>query len=105
MSGPHPNHRWHQIKYRYGVTREAVAEILERQGGGCAICARPLDISSGRSAYIDHDHACHPRNEGCPRCVRGVLCSTCNSALASVEIPGWYEKARAYLAGRKVAAE
>ena len=47
---------------------------------------------------IDHDHDCHPRNEGCLGCVRGILCVGCNSSIGLLESPGWYEKARAYLA-------
>lgn len=96
-----PNHRWYHIKSRYGLTRAAFEEMLRRQGGACALCLRPFQVSaSGRTAMrIDHDHACHPANEGCLKCVRGILCVRCNSALLPVlESPEWYERARAYLA-------
>jgi hypothetical protein len=40
------------------------------------MCQRP-----GRKLQIDHDHRHHPGPEGCRACVRGALCSPCNTAL------------------------
>lgn len=52
-----------------GVTDEAYAELLARQGGGCAICGKPPK-DGGRRLDVDHDHRTGE--------VRGLLCWTCN---------------------------
>jgi len=55
------------LKRRYGITPEQYEMMLERQGGGCAICHRP---PKHRRLDVDHDHA--------TKVVRGLLCFTCN---------------------------
>ena len=54
------------------VTDDEYAELLERQGGVCAICRQPESVP-GRSLAVDHDHA--------TGAVRGLLCGRCNRAL------------------------
>ena len=66
--------RWDAIIRRtYGITLSEYDEMLEKQGGGCAICGASTDVVSGRRLAIDH---CHDSNK-----VRGVLCSSCNQGL------------------------
>jgi len=62
---------------RHGLTEQAYVEMVEEQGGRCAICGR---VPDGR-LYIDHDHSCCPGENSCGECVRGLLCSPCNLAL------------------------
>jgi hypothetical protein len=51
----------------YGLTEQALVELIESQGGVCAICRyRPAE-------HVDHDHLTGE--------VRGVLCFPCNAAL------------------------
>jgi len=65
---------------RWGLTAEALEEMLLRQGGCCAIC--PAIEPGGRGTWhIDHDHACCPGQRSCGRCVRGLLCNRCNVGL------------------------
>lgn len=66
---------------RFGLTPATYQEILDAQGGRCAICLAERLGSKGRW-HIDHDHQCCPSKTGCcGRCVRGLLCSSCNCGL------------------------
>ena len=49
------------------------------QRGLCAICGRP-----GQRLQVDHDHRHCPGRMGCRRCVRGLLCGRCNTALGQL---------------------
>lgn len=61
--------KWH-LRKNYGLTPEQYDEMLERQGGGCAICGKPPgDIA----LHVDH---CHDTGR-----VRGLLCFSCNAGL------------------------
>ncbi len=64
-------HRWKRYTLRtlYGITLEAYNEMLEAQGGVCAIC------QSESNRMLDTDH-CHETGE-----VRGLLCNGCNQGL------------------------
>jgi hypothetical protein len=72
--------------------------MLEAQGNACGMCRKPF---GDQRVSIDHDHACcpaAPRGQPgcCGKCVRGLLCFRCNTALGYIEMYG--EMARAYLA-------
>ncbi len=62
---------------KYGVTPEKFESMILAQGNSCAICVRPFTSTP----HIDHDHACCPGASSCGRCVRGLLCSNCNTGL------------------------
>ena len=49
----------------------------------CDLCGRRLYRKSNPS--IDHDHRCCPGAQSCGKCVRGILCGRCNTALAHYE--------------------
>lgn len=72
------------LKREYNLTKEQYDELLQLQGGVCAIC-------SGPATDVDHDH---DTNE-----VRGLLCHSCNRALAGVDNVEWLGKAFDYLLG------
>ncbi|WP_432158660.1 endonuclease domain-containing protein [Streptomyces sp. bgisy153] len=89
--------RW----YAYKVSPDGYAALLAAQGGGCALCARP---PGRRALAVDHDHACCPRKGSrgttCGRCVRGLLCATCNVGVGVFgDDPARIRKAAAYLDG------
>jgi hypothetical protein len=63
---------------KYSITPEQYAELLEAQGGRCAICGGE---PGERALAVDHDHSCCPGKGSCGRCVRGLLCHDCNGAL------------------------
>ena len=90
----------------HDITEEEYRSLLESQGGVCAICQNPP--RTGR-LVVDHDHTCH-KPWGCRKCIRGLICITCNSGLGKLgdDIAG-LERAltylRAYEAGRKEARD
>lgn len=73
------------IKSRFGITVEEYFLMLERQGGGCAICG--IRHNHKRRFCIDH---CHKTNK-----VRGLLCNGCNIGLGFYEL--YKEKYEKYL--------
>lgn len=60
------------IRRTYGISMREFDELVEFQGGNCAICFKPLDVLN-RRANIDH---CHTTDR-----VRGILCTGCNTGL------------------------
>ena len=65
------------LRYKYGLDRRGVQELIEQQGGACALCRTEL----GDVYHVDHDHSCCPGKKTCGKCVRGVLCRKCNLGL------------------------
>ena len=65
-----------KLKYRYGITVEEYKNFLNLQGGCCSICKTKNPAQKRKqSNYFCVDH-CHETGK-----VRGLLCSTCNTAL------------------------
>jgi RNA polymerase subunit RPABC4/transcription elongation factor Spt4 len=70
--------RWH----KYGITRPEYDQMLEKQGGHCALCPEP-------ATHLDHDHSTLVN--------RGILCNTCNVSMAAVDRDiEWTARAREY---------
>ena len=68
----------------YGIFLDQYEELLTKQGGVCAICQRrETRVQCGvlQPLAIDHDHKCCPEKKSCGRCIRGLLCESCNLAL------------------------
>jgi Recombination endonuclease VII len=64
------NYRSEHLKRKFGLTLDEYDQLLEAQGGGCAICgAKPGKIS----LHVDHDHETGE--------IRGLLCFRCNGGL------------------------
>lgn len=81
---PHAGLGWCDFHYqpyrRYKLTPDDYDVLLAKQGGGCAICG-VVPILKER-LHVDHDHKCCPaRKRSCGKCVRGLLCSACNTML------------------------
>lgn len=67
------------IKTIYGLTVEQFDELLASQGGACAICGKPADLTPGvRTDQWNIDH-CHETGA-----VRGILCSPCNIGIGQL---------------------
>jgi hypothetical protein len=69
------------VELKYNLAPGAFDRLLDEQSGSCAICCRPFDDE--RQLLVDHDHSCcpHKPKKACGRCVRALLCGTCNSGL------------------------
>lgn len=75
---------------KFNLTPAEFDAMYARQGGCCAICRIPESANRRRLA-IDHDHACCADDGvSCGRCVRGLLCETCNRTLGKYERFGYY---------------
>jgi hypothetical protein len=75
-------HRWVAIHKKYQLTKQMYLDLLETQGGVCAICSNPPNKNW---LAVDHDHSCCPSVKSCGKCVRGLLCGSCNSFLGRVK--------------------
>jgi hypothetical protein len=70
----------------YGISLEEYNSRLKAQNNSCAIChlkETEIDPRSGmiKFLHVDHDHACCPGVKSCGKCLRGLLCSRCNTAI------------------------
>lgn len=63
---------------KHGISSFQYNRMLETQDYKCLICKLPSD----KPLSIDHDHTCCNRKNGsCGKCIRGLLCSLCNTGL------------------------
>ena len=90
---PHRSIRAHMK--RYGSDENWYFSKLKEQDGVCAICKKQewrsgtrLDGKPHRLS-VDHDHE--------TGALRGLLCNSCNTKVATLEMDHWLENARAYL--------
>lgn len=84
-----------KLKSLYDMTLEEYAAIYDAQGGVCAVCALPSD---SKNMAVDHDHNCCPNKESCGKCIRGLLCQSCNNGLGRFrDNPETLRKAADYL--------
>lgn len=83
-----------KLKRVFGLTEQDYYDLLESQGGGCAICGtadNPYGWGNNqRRLPVDHDHESGR--------VRGILCDLCNRAIGLMqEDPERLRVAAAYL--------
>jgi hypothetical protein len=64
---------------KHGITESQYKNLLDIHDGNCHSClSRP-------ATNIDHNHGCCPGSHSCGNCVRGVLCSQCNTSLGLMD--------------------
>lgn len=79
------NRRVH-LRRKYGITPEEYDELLERQGGTCALCPATQRLC------VDHDHDTGR--------IRGLLCAAHNRSLGTLgDTPGALRRVLGYLEG------
>lgn len=80
----HPDHKDRILSLRrrnlYGLDGIKFTELLECQNHRCLICDKELDGTNELPA-VDHDHSCCSGQKTCGKCIRGILCRSCNSGL------------------------
>lgn len=69
---------------RHNTTEEAHTTLLAKYDGMCWSCKDRV------ATVIDHDHACCSGAYSCGYCIRGVLCSQCNTALGLLKDSRYY---------------
>lgn len=68
-----------QLKYLYNITLEQFNQMADDQNHRCKICDKlTTDLC------VDHNRACCQGKRSCGKCVRGLLCDTCNFMLGAV---------------------
>ena len=65
--------RRYHLKSTYGISIEHYEQLLEKQGGVCAVCGTSNWGGAYGKPHIDHDHK--------TGVVRGILCVRCNVAI------------------------
>ena len=72
----------------FSITAAQYQLLYESQGGCCFICRHARGIS--KRLAVDHEHhrpGCdHPPERGCPRCIRALLCSSCNVTIGRLGV-------------------
>lgn len=85
---------------RYKLTYLQYSDFLEKQDYKCAICKVDFEEEDNRSIHVDHDHLCCSKAKSCGKCVRGLLCGTCNSGIGLLkDSPKIIKEALLYLEG------
>lgn len=63
----------HYVKYHHRLTRRLYLDIVERQGGACAVCRSTRPRRKKMRLCVDHDHS--------TGAIRGLVCNACNLAI------------------------
>lgn len=84
MTRTRESRRKETLKRRYKLDIAVYNSIYDYQEGRCAICATPKELypkNPRDGLWVDHDHSCCDTEFTCGKCVRGLLCSKCNSMI------------------------
>lgn len=68
------------LKHTYNIDNIKYNEMLKAQGEKCYSCDRHQ--SEFEEVFqVDHNHSCCPGSKSCGKCIRGLLCGSCNLIL------------------------
>jgi hypothetical protein len=84
------------LRNRFKMTTEDWNKNNEEQNEVCAVCGNKN--ASGRRLDVDHDHGCCPGKNSCGKCIRDLLCNSCNTFIGKLEMDSERtKKALAYI--------
>ena len=66
---------------KVGITSEQYDALEAKQQKLCAICGVDDPGKGKKNFCVDHSHLCCPKRKSCGKCLRGLLCSSCNLAV------------------------
>ena len=73
-----------EIFSSHNLTPEQYGELWDIQEGKCIGCGGTSSRKGSKlPLHIDHDHSCCPGQKSCGKCVRGLVCFTCNLAMGN----------------------
>ena len=82
-----------RLRSQFRISIEDYDRMYLAQEGRCGICGKPgrgSEWAAGDDALrclaVDHDRRCCPGDKSCGRCVRGLLCGSCNPKLGFYEL-------------------
>lgn len=69
----------------YNLSDGEYLELYNAQGGMCYTCGEwSGNRGLKKKLSVDHDHACCPAPPICGKCIRGLICSRCNTLIGEV---------------------
>lgn len=79
--------RSYRLKFYYKLTIEDFQKLLKKQNNKCAGCKQEFTDSKHNNGKwnIDHDHICCLGEKSCGKCVRGILCPSCNRTIGNAK--------------------
>ena len=72
----------YRLKTTYKIDIKEYENMRFKQGYKCLICLKS-EKDIGKKLYIDHDHNCCNSTSSCGKCIRGLLCYSCNIGLGN----------------------
>jgi len=97
------------LRSQFRITIDDYERMYREQDGKCGICrkpgrgaTKPVKGQDPHRLAVDHDRRCCSGDRSCGRCVRGLLCSSCNAKLGFYEL--WEQQCSDWR-GRRVAVE
>jgi hypothetical protein len=79
-----------KLQKNFNITIEQYSWLLAQQSGLCFLCEQPetrIDPRTGllMNLAVDHDRRCCSGIKSCGECIRGLLCTDCNTCLGKLE--------------------
>lgn len=72
------------LRRNYSISLDDYNSMLAAQNYGCSLCGKS-ESENGKKLAVDHWHGCRhqptDKHKSCGRCIRSLLCNTCNLKL------------------------
>lgn len=83
----------YRLRTSFNITPDQYEWLLTQQNGVCALCFEPERKIHHKSKTgeisrlaVDHDHRCCSESaKSCGKCIRGLLCNSCNTVMGKIE--------------------